>query len=198
MFRANGFPQENKLSITNENGEVVWEKSDFEANINFIEDVTLPSGCYELLLSDEGRDGLDWWVYRQTGQTARTNGSFRVFKQSGGVYALATDFGNEFRMNFIVGQMDVQEAPVEMAEDFEIFPNPTSGEVNVLIPELNDGNALIEVFDMLGRKILSTITPTDLEHLALVDISELMDNMYIVKVTVGDRSVSEKILKVAK
>ena len=198
MLRTNGYPQENKLTITNERGEVVWGKSDFEANRNFIEDVTLPSGCYELLLSDEGNDGLDWWVYRQTGQTARANGSFRVFKQSGGVYALTSDFGNEFRMNFIVGQMDVQEAPLEMSVDFEIFPNPTSGEVNVLIPELNEGKAKIEVFDMLGRSVLSFITPTDIEHLALIDISELMDNMYVVKVNVGNQSVSEKILKVAK
>tara|TARA_B100000497_G_scaffold12287_1_gene13972 strand:- start:5959 stop:7989 length:2031 start_codon:yes stop_codon:yes gene_type:complete len=198
MLRTNGYPQENKLTITNERGEVVWEKSDFEANKNFIEDVTLPSGCYELLLSDDGNDGLDWWVYRQTGQTARANGSFRVFKQSGGVYAFASDFGNEFRMNFIVGQMDIQEAPIEMSEDFEIYPNPTSGRVNVLIPELNEGNAEIEVFDMLGRRVLSFFKPTDIEHLALIDISELMDNMYVVKVTVGDQSVSEKILKITK
>ena len=198
MLRTNGYPQENKLKITNERGEVVWEKSDFEANKNFIEDVTLPSGCYELLLSDDGNDGLDWWVYRQTGQTARANGSFRVFKQSGGIYAFASDFGNEFRMNFIVGQMDIQEAPIEMSEDFEIYPNPTSGRVNVLIPELNEGNAEIEVFDMLGRRVLSFFKPTDIEHLALIDISELMDNMYVVKVTVGDQSVSEKILKITK
>jgi hypothetical protein len=198
MLRTNGYPQENKLTITNERGEVVWEKSDFEANKNFIEDVTLPSGCYELLLSDDGNDGLDWWVYRQTGQTARANGSFRVFKQSGGVYAFASDFGNEFRMNFIVGQMDIQEAPIEMSEDFEIYPNPTSGRVNVLIPELNEGNAEIEVFDMLGRRVLSFFKPTDIEHLALIDISELMDNMYVIKVTVGDQSVSEKILKITK
>ena len=198
MLRTNGYPQENKLTITNERGEVVWEKSDFEANKNFIEDVTLPSGCYELLLSDDGNDGLDWWVYRQTGQTARANGSFRVFKQSGGIYAFASDFGNEFRMNFIVGQMDIQEAPIEMSEDFEIYPNPTSGRVNVLIPELNKGNAEIEVFDMLGRRVLSFFKPTDIEHLALIDISELMDNMYVVKVTVGDQSVSEKILKITK
>ena len=198
MLRTNGYPQENKLTITNERGEVVWEKSDFEANKNFIEDVTLPSGCYELLLSDDGNDGLDWWVYRQTGQTARANGSFRVFKQSGGIYAFASDFGNEFRMNFIVGQMDIQEAPIEMSEDFEIYPNPTSGRVNVLIPELNEGNAEIEVFDMLGRRVLSFFKPTDIEYLALIDISELMDNMYVVKVTVGDQSVSEKILKITK
>ena len=198
MLRTNGYPQENKLTITNERGEVIWEKSDFEANKNFIEDVTLPSGCYELLLSDDGNDGLDWWVYRQTGQTARANGSFRVFKQSGGIYAFASDFGNEFRMNFIVGQMDIQEAPIEMSEDFEIYPNPTSGRVNVLIPELNEGNAEIEVFDMLGRRVLSFFKPTDIEHLALIDISELMDNMYVVKVTVGDQSVSEKILKITK
>ena len=137
-------------------------------------------------------------MYRQTGQTARANGSFRVFKQSGGVYAFASDFGKEFRMNFIVGQMDVQEAPIEFAQDFEIFPNPTSGRVNILIPELNDGDAEIEVFDMLGRLILTSSTPTDIEHITTLYISDFQDNIYVVTVSVGNRSRSEKISKITK
>jgi hypothetical protein len=198
LLRTNGFPQENELTITNEKGEVVWQKSDFEANKTFIEEITLPNGCYEILLSDDNQDGLDWWVYRQSGQADRANGSFRVLRQSGGVYALASDFGKEFRMNFVVGQMDVQEAPLDFTEDFEIFPNPTSGKVNILVPMLDDGDANIEVFDLLGRRVLQTSTPTDLEHLKTIDIAGFEDNMYVVSVTVGDRNFVRKILKVIK
>lgn len=198
LLRTNGFPQENELTITNEKGEVVWQKSDFEANKTFIEEITLPNGCYEILLSDDNQDGLDWWVYRQSGQADRANGSFRVLRQSGGVYALASDFGKEFSMNFVVGQMDVQEAPLDFTEDFEIFPNPTSGRVNILVPMLDDGDANIEVFDLLGRRVLQTSTPTDLEHLKTIDIAGFEDNMYVVSVTVGDRNFVRKILKVTK
>ena len=101
-------------------------------------------------------------------------------------------------MNFIVGQMDVQEAPIEFAQDFEIFPNPTSGRVNILIPELNDGDAEIEVFDMLGRLILTSSTPTDIAHITTLDISDFQDNIYVVNVAVGNRSRSEKISKITK
>lgn len=196
MFSANGMPQENALTITNEKGEVVWEKSDFEANKTYIEDVSLPNGCYELLLTDANEDGLDWWVYRQTGQTNRTNGAFRILKQGGGVYAITSDFGREFRTNFVVGQMDVPEAPLEASADFEIYPNPSFGKLNILIPGFDEGFASIEINDLLGKQI-KTITsiPTDLEHITAIDISDLSNNMYIVKVSVGSRSFTQKVLK---
>ena len=193
MLRTNGYPQENELTITNEKGEIVWQKSDFEPNKAFIEEITLPYGCYEILLTDDNQDGLDWWVYRQTGQTARANGSFRVFKQSGGVYAFASDFGKEFRMNFIVGQMDVQESPVEFIRDFEIFPNPTTDKINILIPELNDGDAKIEIYDMLGRLVLTSSTPTNTEHITTIDLSNFTALYYVIRVSTKRTITSKKI-----
>jgi hypothetical protein len=135
-------------------------------------------------------------VYGQTGQNTRTGGSMRIFKQSGGLYATAVDFGREFRANFIVGKMDVQEAPIQGATSFDVFPNPTEGKVSVLIPAFNEGTVKIEVIDRLGRILLEREnTPSDLEHWEILDFTGLQQDMYFVKVSLGDNIFTKKILK---
>lgn len=197
LLRTNGQPQENRLTITNQNGEVVYEKDNMTANTIYNEDVNLPDGCYTLLLTDSERDGLHWWVYQQIGQTSRTNGFLRVTKQSGaGIYVNTGDFGKEYRANFIIGQMDVKEAEATQQSTIDIFPNPTGGKLNIVIPATNVGAAKIEVIDALGRTLLiRENTKTDKEYWEVLDISGLHEGLYIIRVTVGDSIYSEKIFK---
>ncbi|PCJ64107.1 MAG: hypothetical protein COA58_14065 [Bacteroidetes bacterium] len=199
LFRSNGQPQENRITITNEKGEVVWELGDFTANTIYDEDISLPVGCYEFLLTDENEDGLDWWVYSQSGQTSRTGGSMRIFKQSGGLYATAVDFGKEFRANFIVGQMDVQEAPLVPATSLDVFPNPSNGKISILVPAFDQGVVKIEVVDRLGRVHLEREnTSSDKEYWEVLDITGLQEDLYIIRVSIGDEVVSKKLLKFDK
>lgn len=197
MFRTNGQPQENRLIITDQNDNVVFEMKDLDANRTYSENVTLDNGCYTLRLLDAGADGLHWWVYAQTGQTTRTNGFLRVMKQVGaGIYANASDFGTEYRTNFIIGDMTVPEAPVTSSDNFEIFPNPSSGIVNILVPAFDNGLAKITVTDRLGRVLLERKnTLTDKEYWERLDISDLSEGLYIVRIENGDQVVSEKIFK---
>ena len=199
QFRTNGQPQENRITITNEKGEVAWELDNLAPNTSYNEIVNLPDGCYEFLLSDEGEDGLHWWVYSQVGENTRTNGYLRVMKQTGaGIYVNVSDFGKEVRENFIIGQMTVQEAPVIIADEIKIFPNPTyNGEVNILIPAWDVGPAKITVTDRLGRIILvRENTPTDKEHWELLKFKTLLDDMVFVRVEAGDKVVTEKIISI--
>ncbi len=197
LLRTNGQPQENKLTITNEKGEIVYEKSEMAAYTIYNENINLPDGCYTLLLTDTERDGLHWWVYQQIGQTSRTNGYLRVTKQSGaGIYVNTGDFGKEYRANFIIGQMDVQEAETTEQTAIDIFPNPTDGKLNISIPAVNAGFGTIEVMDVLGRVLLvRENTKTGKAYWETLDISGLQEGLYIIRVTVGDLVYSEKIVK---
>jgi hypothetical protein len=152
------------------------------------------------LLSDSERDGLHWWVYQQVGQTSRINGFFRVLKQSGaGIYVNTSDFGKEYRANFVIGQMDVPEAELSEQVEIDIFPNPTDGNLNIVIPNANIGMAKIEVVDMIGRTLLvRENTKTDKAYWETLDITGLFEGMYIVRVTVGDEIFSKKIFKQEK
>jgi hypothetical protein len=197
MLRTNGQAQENRLTITNHLDEVVYELNNLENNTTYNETLNLPAGCYELRLTDAGGDGLHWWVYQQTGQGTRINGFLRVLKAQGaGIYVNAADFGSEYVQSFIVGEMSVPEAPLTFVESFDIFPNPTTGKVNILIPALNNGEAKIEVIDRLGRILLErNNTLTDKEYWEELDITGLSEDLYIIRVSNGETVLTEKIFK---
>jgi hypothetical protein len=197
MMRTNGQPQENRVEITDQNGTIVWEQKDLNANEIYNWNVNLSAGCYKFTIYDEGFDGLHWWVYAQSGQPTRTGGFIRVMKQTGaGIYVNKNDFGREYSENFIIGEMTVAEAPVTTAEDIEVFPNPSKdGEINVLIPGWNVGLAKITVTDRLGRIILEREnTPTDTEHWEVLKVKTLIDSFFFVKVEAGDKVKTEKVL----
>ncbi len=72
----------------------------------------------------------------------------------------------------------------------EIYPNPVSGELNVILNE-NNGNAVFELFDLQGKKLMtqevSAKTQINLEH--------LVPGMYLYTITVGDNRKSGKLIK---
>lgn len=195
LMRTNGQPQENRLSITNEKGEEVYVEENLAANTLITKDLSLPNGCYELLLTDAGGDGLDFWYYRQTGQNSRTNGYLRVFKQSGGIYAnFGGDFGGEVRYSFVVGQMSIPEAELIPNLELAVFPNPSDGQVFVALPEVDD-EVIVSVMDNLGRTILALDNiPSDRSYWLPIDLSGLENGIYYIKALVGEQELTEKII----
>jgi len=71
-----------------------------------------------------------------------------------------------------------------------VYPNPTKGIVNVLIPSLAD-TATIKLFDLLGRQILSKETN---QVNTSFGIENLQDGIYLVNIESGKSSVSKKII----
>ncbi len=154
FLKTNGMPKENKLTLSNEKGQKVFEWNNLDANKIYQQDFDLAPGCYQLVLSDSGKDGLHFWYYAQTGQTARTNGFFRIMKKSGGFYQnTINDFGTEYRLNFTVGDWRMPEAPL-VKEPLKVFPNPAREEINIqFASEMAPGKAHIRIFDHLGKMV---------------------------------------------
>ena len=197
LFRTNGVPEENLLQITNEKGEVVFERKDLSPNTLYSDELNLPNGCYQLLLTDEGGDGLDFWYYGAINPPYNQGrfGYVRIFKQGGGLYAnFGGDFGAEIRHSFIVGQMDIPEAPTIDQTQIMIFPNPSSGEAFVSLPEVED-EVLIELIDASGRQVLRWKgIPADRSYWYPLDLRGLENGIYIVNVRIGTNRHSERIV----
>lgn len=187
MMRTNGQPQENKLTITNEKGEVVFLMEKLDPNKIYQYDLNLPAGCYELLLTDEGQDGLHFWYYNNIGQPTRTNGWFRLNKKTGGTYLPVNgDFGSEIRYNFIVGNMTVPEAPI-IRDPLTVFPNPAGKELIVQIPGSDMiGIVDIQITDLKGRlvKSMNQVSATD-AYWYKMSLDGLTPGMYIVEVNMS-------------
>lgn len=73
-------------------------------------------------------------------------------------------------------------------EGLTIYPNPTnSGKIYVSTKNALDKK--VEVFDVLGKKVLETITSTK-----EVNVSSLSPGVYIIKIKEGEASATRKLI----
>lgn len=79
-----------------------------------------------------------------------------------------------------------------MASDISIYPNPADNIINIVLHE-NEENAIIEIFDSLGRSIYKSSKSVSKE--TSIDISGLNDGVYFIKISSGDREYMQKIVK---
>ena len=89
-----------------------------------------------------------------------------------------------FTMN-ISGTLGVDDNEIE---NMRIYPNPTNdGFVNILSSEM--GDKFVELFDINGRKVLSTLINDD-----RLDVSSLDAGFYLTKVTIGGKTSITKLI----
>ena len=78
--------------------------------------------------------------------------------------------------------------------DFSLFPNPTDGKINLVLSESLQGKATIEVFNLLGERMLvkqayllrqgDTIS---------IDLSKMVSGLYIIRLSTENGSCSKKV-----
>ena len=76
------------------------------------------------------------------------------------------------------------------APKFKLFPNPTEGLVNLVFGADPQGKAIVEVFNLMGEKMLAKNVQ---EKAATLDLSHLAPNLYIIKVSTPNGSWCEKV-----
>ena len=78
--------------------------------------------------------------------------------------------------------------------DFEIFPNPTEGKVNLVVGETLQGKAIIEVYNLLGERMMTKNMSRLLQGETIsLDLSHLVSGLYIVKLSTENGSCSKKV-----
>lgn len=138
-IRTDNNPQETTWVVTKlSTGEVVMQGGPYDqANHNYTETLDITGdGCYDLTIFDACGDGLT----DGQGFYGLKAGSTTLF--SGG------DFGssesNEFSYEVFA---DIEESQSTM----RIFPNPTSGMVNIM----SEGEQNVTVYDMAGQRVFA-------------------------------------------
>lgn len=101
VWRTNSAPAEATWQIVNAAGGVVYQSaSGLAANTTYTTPVTLPDGCYSLMLEDSDCDGIDYWFSFDGTGFARfnePNGSSVV------LHAFEGDFGCGLSYQFTTG-----------------------------------------------------------------------------------------------
>jgi len=77
-----------------------------------------------------------------------------------------------------------------------IYPNPTTGKFSVFSYQLSEMGGAVEIFDMMGRKLLSHSPLTSHSSpLIEIDISHLSAGMYFLKIQTSEGIITKKIIK---
>jgi hypothetical protein len=74
---------------------------------------------------------------------------------------------------------------------FSIFPNPATTTINININELQNTTAIVNIYDATG-KVVKTISTT--ENNLSIDRGDLQRGIYFVRVLIGDRELTKKII----
>ncbi len=88
--------------------------------------------------------------------------------------------------NFSYTQKSNVEEPIILSEEISVYPNPALNEMNINLVN-GSGNANIEIFNMLGEKVM---TLSNAAAMTKANISTLGNGMYIIKAKDGGKEYS--------
>ena len=78
----------------------------------------------------------------------------------------------------------------------QVFPNPSSGKISVLVEMEVSAEVSLSVMNMLGQQVLSTPSEQVWGRQKLeMDLSNLPEGAYLLRIVSGDRIVSRRIIK---
>jgi len=158
-------------SIQTLSGATLTSGGPYNDNETITRNINLSNGCYIFSLMDSGGNG----------------GSVITLKDSAGtiIYETTGNYGSgedtNFGTNGILGVGD---------NDFNeviIYPNPASSILNIK----NAENSNIEIYDILGRVILSK---TNISMEETINVSNLNNGTYILKITNNNQVKTEKFI----
>ena len=78
----------------------------------------------------------------------------------------------------------------------QVFPNPSSGKISVLVEMEGSADVSLSVMNMLGQQVLSTPSEQVWGRQRLeMDLGSLPEGAYLLRIVSGDRIVSKRIIK---
>jgi hypothetical protein len=84
----------------------------------------------------------------------------------------------------------------ELSLDIQLSPNPTSGMLNIQLPDGLKGTISLQVFDLNGRVIKRQNLASDGNALSTsIDVSGLQSGVYIIKAQSGSNSLTNRFIK---
>lgn len=79
-------------------------------------------------------------------------------------------------------------------DSFEVYPSPTDGKVNLIVSEALQGKALVEVYNLLGERMINLIVDRlQKDETLSLDLSQLVSGLYIIKLSTENGSCTKKV-----
>jgi len=85
-------------------------------------------------------------------------------------------------------------APVLSSADFDVYPNPVSTEINIALHQSIDGT--VTLTNVLGQDVYSTRLSGNNGSIQKIDISNLTQGVYFLKIESNGQILTKKVLKI--
>lgn len=194
VFKTNKDTAQTAWKITDTAGKTWYQKkeADLKANTEYRDTISLPKGQYELLVTDKGGDGLEFWANARAGmgyvKLVSTNGKL--------IRAFRSDFGNEIRQNFTIDYLQ----PLSAFQDamVSVYPHrPTQNTTLMLF--FNEPQTVKARLTTAEGKPLQEMTWYDVrENNFLIDLSNYPDGIYMLELKYGSQSENIRLKKAGR
>ncbi len=212
-FMTNNDASENSYKIVNvSTGQVHFSKNNFSNQTLYLDTISLsPGACYQFYFSDEGKstrsggvnkDGLQFLSFYDllegTGtlriKNANNGATLKdITALNAGPFGLSGgNFGSFYSLNFM-SVFGLSTPNVEPVASVDVFPNPASDKLYVNYT-ISGGQGIIQLLDLQGR-ILHTEAIAKASGTAMINMEAFVSGVYVVKVTTGNESRIEKVVK---
>lgn len=193
------FPTETTWKIRNGNNAVVASGGPYpntQKNTTITKEVQVNDiGCYSFTMSDAYGDGLNSSMWSDGGPDG-----FYNLKSSDGT-TLATGGGSSHYENettpFLVTNYVVAGIEdVVVKESFNLFPNPTSGAVNVEFELLSTQKVSLDIYDIVGKAVYAEDFGTiPAGHSTKkLNVDNVNNGIYIMNVNIGGNTIVSKFI----
>ncbi|GAB5465224.1 MAG: hypothetical protein Kapaf2KO_06600 [Candidatus Kapaibacteriales bacterium] len=185
--RTNNAASQNFYELWDSNEDVVGSNGLDNPNTTYSDEYNLDEGCYKLVLTDLGGDGLQWWANPNQG-----GGAARLKDEVGRtLLTFEPDFGGGFEYSFSTDfAMSVEE--LRFLSSINVFPNPVQSLFTV---QLEDKvNTEIKLIDLQGNVIQAPIQ-SETNDSVTFDIDALAPGAYLISIQNRDMITTRKIIK---
>lgn len=190
------WPEETEWDITNPDGAIVASGGPYNGQQYATIEVEVgleDLGCHFFNLYDDFGDGLNasqWGATLSDGFAEITDAQGNVILSYDG----STEF-SELNAPFEVSEILSTREQNPYLNGVSLFPNPTSGILNVEFNLTQMQNTSVHIFDVTGKQVLSQGLGTlgEGQYMRSIDLSALSPGLYIINVTTGDAAQAFKV-----
>ncbi|MEI8280052.1 MAG: peptide-N-glycosidase F-related protein [Bacteroidota bacterium] len=179
---------ETSWQVFDMNNNVVASRTHAHITYTYSDTLALNSGCYKLVITDLGCDGLDWWVWHTNPPpTPVINSGYLQVKQlpSGALLPMhgynysgsyKNDFGCTYTQYFsVLTGLGVKEVNNAFELLLNAYPNPAQNEVTISIQGVNDLKGMIRIYDVVGKVVMEQRCKSNNEN---VHVDGLSNGIY--------------------
>ncbi|TAD86649.1 MAG: peptide-N-glycosidase [Bacteroidetes bacterium] len=197
VIKTNNQPQHNSINVKNSNGIIVYSKQfdSTERDKLFRDTLNLKAGCYQLMLKDNGGDGLEFWFNNRGGR-----GYARLQDNKGNlIKPFESDFGSHIFYNFTVSNDSTIYTPINREIAIGLYPTRTTGSTTLDYFSGKEEDVLVQIVTDEGSNLIEEHRYKSIKEGAFTyDLSYRLPQRYYLKVYINGVLQFNKRIRVEK